>query len=89
MADSHCDLPADMTAVSMNVTAVPIDGGPVGYVTVWGTPQDAATEPPPTSTLNAAYRGSDKKCGHRHHQPGNLMAPFPLMRVTTPTWFSM
>ena len=53
LADSHCDLPADMTAVSMNVTAVPIDGGPVGYVTVWGTPQDAATEPPPTSTLNA------------------------------------
>lgn len=53
LADSHCDLPADMTAVSMNVTAVPIDGGPVRYVTVWGTPQDAATQPPPTSTLNA------------------------------------
>jgi hypothetical protein len=53
LADSPCDLAADMTAVSMNVTAVPIDGGPVGYVTVWGTPPDGATEAPPTSTLNA------------------------------------
>jgi hypothetical protein len=53
LADSPCDLAADMTAISMNVTAVPIDGGPVGYVTVWGTPQDGATQTPPTSTLNA------------------------------------
>jgi hypothetical protein len=52
LADSPCDLPADMTAVSMNVTAVPIDGEPVDYVTVWGT---SVSEPqtPPTSTLNA------------------------------------
>ncbi len=53
LADSPCDLPADMTAVSANVTAVPIDGGPVGYVTVWGTPSDGSTDVPPTSTLNA------------------------------------
>jgi hypothetical protein len=52
LADSHCDLPADMTAVSLNVTAVPIDEEPVYYLTVWGT---SPTEPqtPPTSTLNA------------------------------------
>jgi hypothetical protein len=42
-----------MTAVSMNVTAVPIDGEGVGYLTVWGTPSDGSTQPPPTSTLNA------------------------------------
>jgi hypothetical protein len=38
-------------AVSLNVTAVPIDDEPVGYVTVWGT---SPTEPqtPTISTLN-------------------------------------
>jgi hypothetical protein len=53
LADSPCDLPADMTAVSMNVTAVPIGGEGVGYLTVWGTPSDGSTQPPPTSNLNA------------------------------------
>jgi hypothetical protein len=52
LADSSCNLPADMTAVSMNVTAVPIDGEPVDYVTVWGT-STADPKTPPTSTLNA------------------------------------
>jgi hypothetical protein len=52
LADSSCNVPADAGAVSLNVTAVPIDRGEVGYVTVWGT---SPTEPqtPPISTLNA------------------------------------
>jgi hypothetical protein len=55
LANSSCNLPATAFAnggaVSMNVTAVPIAGHPVSYVTVWGTSE---TEPqtPLISTLN-------------------------------------
>ena len=54
-ANSSCNLPptafANGGAVSLNVTAVPIAGQPVSYVTVWGTSE---TEPqtPLISTLN-------------------------------------
>jgi hypothetical protein len=56
LANSNCNLPtayfANGGAVSLNVTAVPIAGQPVSYVTVWGTSE---TEPqtPLISTLNA------------------------------------
>ena len=56
LANSSCNLPAaafaNGGAVSLNVTAVPIAGQPVSYVTVWGTSE---TEPqtPLISTLNA------------------------------------
>jgi len=56
LANSSCNLPtaafANGGAVSLNVTAVPIAGHPVSYVTVWGTSE---TEPqaPLISTLNA------------------------------------
>jgi lysophospholipase L1-like esterase len=56
LANSGCHLPptalAGGGAISMNVTAVPIAGHPVSYVTLWGT---SATEPqtPLVSTLNA------------------------------------
>jgi hypothetical protein len=56
LANSSCNLPATAFAnggaVSLNVTAVPIAGQPVSYVTVWGTSE---TEPqtPLISTLNA------------------------------------
>jgi lysophospholipase L1-like esterase len=56
LANSNCNLPATAFAnggaVSLNVTAVPIAGQPVSYVTVWGTSE---TEPqtPLISTLNA------------------------------------
>jgi hypothetical protein len=55
LANSNCNLPstalAEGGAVSMNVTALPVGGSPVSYVTVWGTSE---TEPqtPPISTLN-------------------------------------
>ena len=56
LANSNCNLPtaafANGGAVSLNVTAVPIAGHAVSYVTVWGTSE---TEPqtPLVSTLNA------------------------------------
>jgi lysophospholipase L1-like esterase len=56
LANSNCNLPtaafANGGAVSLNVTAVPVAGHPVSYVTVWGTSE---TEPqtPLISTLNA------------------------------------
>jgi hypothetical protein len=56
LANASCSLPAaafaNGGAVSLNVTAVPIAGQPVSYVTVWGTSE---TEPqtPLISTLNA------------------------------------
>jgi lysophospholipase L1-like esterase len=55
LANSNCNLPATAFgnggAVSLNVTAVPIAGHPVSYVTVWGISE---TEPqtPLISTLN-------------------------------------
>jgi hypothetical protein len=55
LANSNCNLPAAVFAnggaVSLNVTAVPIAGQPVSYVTLWGTSE---TEPqtPLISTLN-------------------------------------
>jgi lysophospholipase L1-like esterase len=56
LANSSCNLPAAALAnggaISLNVTAVPVAGQPVSYVTVWGTSE---TEPqtPLISTLNA------------------------------------
>jgi hypothetical protein len=56
LANGNCNLPATAFAnggaVSLNVTAVPIAGQPVSYVTAWGTSE---TEPqtPLISTLNA------------------------------------
>jgi hypothetical protein len=55
IANSSCSLPAAALAsggaVALNVTAVPIGGKPVSYVTVWGT---STSEPqtPLISTLN-------------------------------------
>jgi hypothetical protein len=56
LANSSCHLPptalAGGGAISINVTAIPVAGHPVSYVTLWGT---SATEPqtPLVSTLNA------------------------------------
>jgi len=44
-----CAIPSTAVAYSLNVTAVPISGGPVNYVTVWPSTQAQ----PGTSTLNA------------------------------------
>jgi hypothetical protein len=55
LASSSCNLPGSLIsnggAVSFNVTAVPVNGHSVSYVTVWGT---SSTEPqtPLVSTLN-------------------------------------
>jgi hypothetical protein len=56
---SGCNLPTDPQtyggAFSLNVTAIP--KGPLGFLTIWGTPQgypvDQPSPPPPTSVLNA------------------------------------
>jgi hypothetical protein len=59
---SDCNLPTEPQiyggAYSLNVTAIPKNGKPVGFLTVWGTPQgvplDQPPPPPPlTSLLNA------------------------------------
>jgi hypothetical protein len=56
LANSSCNLPAaafvNGGAVSLNVTAVPMAGQPVEYVTVWGT-SETAPQTPLISTLNA------------------------------------
>jgi len=44
-----CAIPSTAVAYSLNVTAVPINGAPVSYVTVWPSTQAQ----PGTSTLNA------------------------------------
>ncbi len=44
-----CGIPANAQAFSLNVTAVPINNAPVGYVTAW----PAGQSQPATSTLNA------------------------------------
>ncbi len=44
-----CGIPTTAVAYSLNVTAVPISGAPVSYVTVWPSTQAQ----PGTSTLNA------------------------------------
>jgi hypothetical protein len=45
---SQCNLPAHAAAYSFNFTVVPIQGGPVGYLTVW----PAGGSQPLVSTLN-------------------------------------
>jgi hypothetical protein len=56
LASSNCNLPltafADGGAVSLNVTAVPISGHPVSYVTIWGA-SETKTKMPLISALNA------------------------------------
>jgi lysophospholipase L1-like esterase len=55
LAGSSCNVSGALAAggaLSLNVTAVPQGGNPVGFVTVWGT-SGGAQEAPPTSTLNA------------------------------------
>jgi hypothetical protein len=47
--NQNCTIPANAAAYSLNVTATPMNGNSLGYVTVW--PSDQAQ--PYTSTLNA------------------------------------
>lgn len=47
--NQNCTIPPGATAYSLNVTATPVGGTPLGYITVW--PSDQAQ--PYTSTLNA------------------------------------
>jgi len=52
---SNCDIQTPIEvggAFSVNVTVIPKNGRPVGYVTVWGT-SASQPDPPATSTLNA------------------------------------
>jgi lysophospholipase L1-like esterase len=55
LANSNCNMPAaaftNGGAVSLNVTAVPIAGHPVSYVTLWGT-SEPQPQTPLISTLN-------------------------------------
>lgn len=55
LANSNCNLPttalAEGGAVSMNVTAVPINSAQISFITVWGT-SPSAPETPIISTLN-------------------------------------
>ena len=52
---SNCNIPATAIAYSMNVTAVPLQGRPLGYLTVWPTGESQ----PNISTLNS-YDGRVK-----------------------------
>jgi len=45
---SSCQLPASALAYSMNFTVVPVEGKPLGYLTVW----PAGSQQPVVSTLN-------------------------------------
>jgi hypothetical protein len=47
--NQNCTIPSEASAYSLNVTATPLNGGHLGYITVW--PSDQAQ--PFTSTLNA------------------------------------
>lgn len=47
-----CASLASATAYSLNVTLVPVNGGPVGYLTIWPTGQDQ----PRVSTMNSDGR---------------------------------
>src|SRR5271166_3807064 len=44
-----CNIPATAAAYSLNVTLVPIQNGPVGYLTIWPTGEDQ----PVVSTMNS------------------------------------
>jgi DNA-binding beta-propeller fold protein YncE len=44
-----CGIPSDAAAYSVNVTMVPIQGRPVGYLTIWPTGEDQ----PVVSTMNS------------------------------------
>jgi len=46
--DSNCNIPREAQAYSMNLTAVPYHGEPLGYLTVWAT----GSQQPDVSTLN-------------------------------------
>jgi YVTN family beta-propeller protein len=45
---SNCQIPANALAYSMNLTVTPVDGQPLGYLTVW----PAGSQQPVVSTLN-------------------------------------
>jgi hypothetical protein len=49
---SACSIPATAAAYSLNVTLVPIQNGPVGYLTIWPTGEDQ----PYVSTMNSDGR---------------------------------
>jgi hypothetical protein len=70
LANSSCNLPAaafvNGGAVSLNVTAVPMAGQPVEYVTVWGT-SETAPQTPLYINIECAHRNSGGKCSDCDH----------------------
>ena len=70
------------------MTAVPIAGQPVSYVTVWGTSE---TEPqtPLISTLNAPTGTVTANASLVTINRVNVLSPFQFIQATIRTWFSI